>query len=264
MATRGDYAAGLLGGTVVSLTIAPVMTVADLAIIRSQFARESLGTAVKGTLSDLFTGKKRWHPALSIMVGVYGSTYVTGNVTRLVCKDLNVEPHGPVAVAVSVVNAVAIALKDRAYAVLYKGGAQKFPFSSLLLFGTRDSLTITASFVVRKEVQTYLDARVDPFIADVGALLGVPMLAQAIATPFHILALDRYERPVATFGSRIGRIVQSYGNVALGRVLRLVPAFAVGGYLNDMALEQAYAIEDSLGMQHEEPKVGIRRRTTIV
>lgn len=265
--SAAEYAGTAAAGTAASLVITPVMTVLDMAIIRAQLAKETLGTAVKATAGDLITGKAKWNPAFNIMWGVYAATYITANVTGKVCKDQNVDPLIPVALATSFVNSVTIALKDRAYAKLFTGSPKNFPAVSLGLFGLRDGLTISATFVVKDKVRDWMvdEKKIDTRIANVTAAFGVPMFAQIFSTPFHVLALDMFERPVATASERTALIIKNFGSVTSGRVLRIIPAFGFGGYLNDVLKDYSDEVVGTVPV-HEKQAVGSRliRRTSVV
>jgi len=97
----------------------------------------------------------------------------------------------------------------------------------------------------------------------------VPMLAQITSAPLHILSMHMYLRKgelppslpprllscfslsqtnpslspslppslppsEATWGSRVAEIAKGYRNVVTGRVMRIIPAFGVGGVVNDV------------------------------
>jgi hypothetical protein len=73
--------------------------------------------------------------------------------------------------------------------------------------------------------------------ADLAASFAVPMIAQLASTPLHILSLDIYSHPESPFRMRMKEIAKGYMSVCSGRVLRIIPAFGVGGYLNDQVKE---------------------------
>ncbi|EWM23584.1 hypothetical protein Naga_100266g4 [Nannochloropsis gaditana] len=238
-ATLGAITAAVVAGSLVS----PMITVLDLAIVRSQFDHIGVGTAVKRTASDLYTGRASWNPALRIMGGVYLSTYMAANGTEAWCTENGIDYKIPTAVTTSLVNIVGVSLKDRAFARMMKKSASSFPLSSYLLFGIRDGMTVTSTFVLKNTVRDHLveDLSFRPRYADIAASFAVPMLAQIPFTPLHILAMDLYVRKDATWLSRLQEIKSGYRNVLLGRVMRIVPAFGVGGVVNDMVKE---AFED--------------------
>lgn len=89
------------------------------------------------------------------MCAAYGATFVTANSVRVLCKQTNTNPVIPMAIATWGVKSVAMALKDRAYAMLLNPAAATkamFPTSSLLLFGARDAFTISAAFTCKEQV----------------------------------------------------------------------------------------------------------------
>lgn len=84
----------------------------------------------------------------------YGTIFATANSVRVACKNTSTNPVIPMAIATWGINTVAMAFKDRTYAVLQAGGAIKtlFPTSSLMLFGARDAVTISAAFLFKEQV----------------------------------------------------------------------------------------------------------------
>ena len=70
------------------------------------------------------------------------------------------------------------------------------------------------------------------------ASFGVPMFAQLFSTPLHILAMDIFDNPVSNFKNRMAAISKGYASVCSGRMLRIIPAFGVGGFINDWVNEK--------------------------
>lgn len=241
----------IISGVTASLAISPIMTVLDTAIIRAQFDKTSLGKAVSNTSRDLISGKMKWNPSFNIMWRVYASTYLTANCTKRLCEDNSIDYKLPTAVSTSVVNIIMIGQKDRAYATIYselfKTQPKVFPKLSYLLFACRDGLTVTSSFVIKNTVKESLEKNygLSSRNADLAASFSVPMIAQVFATPFHILALDKYERSNVPFANRLALVSKSFASVCSGRALRIVPAFGLGGYLNDV-FKEAFHSDDSI------------------
>ncbi len=73
-------------------------------------------------------------------------------------------------------------------------------------------------------------------VADLTASFAVPMAAQLPATPLHILAMDLYARQQVTLASRVAEVAKGYASVTSGRVMRIIPAFGVGGLVNDVRM----------------------------
>ena len=80
-AALGASTAAIVAASIVS----PMMTVIDLAIIKSQFEKIGVGKAVKQTAGDLFAGRAKWFPATKYMGGVYLSTYMAANGMEAYC-----------------------------------------------------------------------------------------------------------------------------------------------------------------------------------
>jgi hypothetical protein len=58
--------------------------------------------------------------------------------------------------------------------------------------------------------------------------------AQLPSTPLHILSMDLYARQNATWGSRMAEVAKGYKSVTTGRIMRIIPAFGMGGFINDV------------------------------
>jgi hypothetical protein len=53
-----------------------------------------------------------------------------------------------------------------------------------------------------------------------------------LSTPVHILALDKFEHPSSELRARVAVIARGFVSVCTGRMMRVIPAFGVGSYLN--------------------------------
>lgn len=225
-----------IGSAIISSSIvSPIMTSIDTALIKSQFYRISLPQAYTETIKDYLNGKLPIKTPLITMHMVYSSTYATANLTEYICKANGVDYKVPTLVATSLVNVATIAYKDRQYAKLFNQPEHKFPKLSYGLFAIRDACTIGASFIVKKDFIRYLEKHGwSHNLADLTACFIVPMSAQIVSTPVHIWSFDIYHRPHDGWKQRLEHIVRLYPTVCLGRMLRIIPAFGVGGYINDM------------------------------
>lgn len=47
-----------------------------------------------------------------------------------------------------------------------------------------------------------------------------------------MLALDLIARPTATWPARLASVACGFPTIAMGRCLRIIPVYGVGGYLN--------------------------------
>ena len=224
----------LTAALVSSVTVSPVMTVIDTAIIKSQFQKVGLVQACTDTIKDYANGTIKFRRPFAIMNVVYGSTYATANLTELACNKLNVDYKVPTLLTTSLVNIATIAYKDREYAKIFNQTRIQFPLTSYGLFAVRDGLTIGSSFILKKDVITYLEKYMTHNIADLVASFAVPMAAQIVSTPIHIYAIDIFQRPNDSFKQRMDHMKRLYMSVCSGRIIRIIPAFAVGGFINDM------------------------------
>lgn len=63
--------------------------------IRAQFANTSFAAAVGSVGRDLLAGRMMWKTPLSIMNGVYASTYLTANYTKVTRRRQTTIAHQP-------------------------------------------------------------------------------------------------------------------------------------------------------------------------
>lgn len=186
---------------------------------------------------DLFSGRVAWSPFLGTINLVYGLTYLTANHVKAACDEAQVDYKLPTIAVTSAVNVSLIAWKERRFAQLLLGRPRVVPLTSYGLFALRDAMTIAASFVLKNMGRDYLEDNLGMSHrhADLAASLSVPMVAQAFNAPLHMLALDYCARPEARrFGERVACLARNYKSIAMGRAARIVPAYGVGGFLNDV------------------------------
>lgn len=217
-----------------SLVVSPIMTIIDTAIIQSQIKKIQLKDAVVNTINDYSTKRMKFNRPFGIMFFVYSSTYATANLTNLACKKMNIDYKIPTLIATSLVNIAAISYKDKEYTKLFNQTRNSFPRASYGLFALRDMTTIASSFIFKNDVANELNTYMPHNIADFIASMTVPMAMQLVSTPIHILSIDLYQRPTALFKDRMLFIRQMYKSVCSGRVMRVIPAFCIGGFINDM------------------------------
>lgn len=108
------------------------------------------------------------------------------------------------------------------------------PLTSMGLFGTRDSMTILASFSLPGLISTKMQENygVGQTSADTIAQLVTPVSMQILSTPLHLLGLDLYNRSHAEPKDRVSFIQREYLKTALARMARIFPAFGIGGVVN--------------------------------
>ena len=230
----------VLSGFFSSTFISPFMAVIHISIIKSQIDKNNLKQSYKNVINE-YNGKKFMKP-YCIMNMVYSSTYITANITQTYCKKNNIDYNIPTLFFTSIVNMFMIAYKDKEYSkLLIKKNITgsnpvikiNFPIKSYLLFGMRDITTIFSSFVMKQDLVHKLEKYTSHNVADLSASFLLPISAQLISTPLHILAIDFYNNPNNNLNNRLQNIKKLYKNVCFGRMIRVIPAFGVGGFLND-------------------------------
>jgi hypothetical protein len=124
-------------------------------------------------------------------------------------------------------------LKDRTFARLFATiPPTPIPLATYALFCLRDSLTIFASFNLPPVVAPLVPAASASKRADVAQFL-CPAAVQAVSTPLHLLGLDLYNRKGDVgWKGRSVKVMGDWGVSFLARVLRILPAFGVGGVVN--------------------------------
>jgi hypothetical protein len=132
------------------------------------------------------------------------------------------------------VNMTLVICKDVAFAKLFRAPSAStappapLPIRSLSLFAVRDSHTIAASFVLPPLVSAKLVESGwvrSRGAADMLAQLLCPAVVQLASTPYHLIALDLYNRPNVTMTERWALVRQKYAVTTAARVGRIGPAF---------------------------------------
>lgn len=165
---------------------------------------------------------------------VYSSTYSTANLTELYCKKNNIDYKIPTLISTSIVNILTIGYKDKEYSKLFNNKYNTFPKISYGLFSIRDIITFYSCFIFKKDFMNYLSNYMPKNTADFMSSIIIPITAQTISTPLHIMAIDLYQRPIIDFKDRLKNIKNMYFTVCSGRIIRVIPAFCIGGFINDM------------------------------
>ena len=216
------------------------MTILDTAIIRSQFENKKFNVVYKETIRNYINGTVKCYKPLKIMNGVYFSTYATANLSELYCKTNNIDNKLLTLTTTSLVNVIGIAYKDRQYIKLFENKSVSFPLKSYCLFALRDSFTIGSVFILKKDLVQLLHNKygISYNLSDFLMSFTVPLLAQLFSTPLHILALDLYQKP--NNNNRINSIIKLYPSVCKGRIIRVIPSFCFGSYINDILRSNRY------------------------
>lgn len=226
----------LFSGITTSLIISPIMSIIDLSIIKSQLHKQNIGKSISDNIIFYSKNKINFIKPLAVMNIVYSSTYCTANLTEYYCKKNDIDYKLPTIFFTSFINIITISYKDMYYSKLLNKKLTKFPMSSNLLLGIRDRdvMTINACFIWKKDLINYLDNFMMHNKSEILASFILPSAIQIVSTPIHIIAIDLYENPKSTLNNRFNNIKYCYKSILFGRILRAIPAFCLGGFINDM------------------------------
>uniref|UniRef100_A0A7S0D4F5 EF-hand domain-containing protein n=1 Tax=Micromonas pusilla TaxID=38833 RepID=A0A7S0D4F5_MICPS len=244
---RHDVTAAAVAAACSSTAVAPFLMCVDRAVVAAAAGTApggSLFRAIAGVAGEFVTKPKTAfaQPALWMVAGVYGGTYLAKNVSD-VCierRGLSETHKGANAAkfaATTACNMGGSILKDAAFAKLYGAAVAAVvlvPPASYALFAARDCLTIGGAFVVPDALAAGLTRATGASretAATVSQLVSPPLM-QIFCTPLHLTALDMVNAPNATAAQRMGALAKSGPAALLARSLRMLPAYGVGGLLN--------------------------------
>lgn len=165
---------------------------------------------------------------------VYGSTYASANSTDTFCRLYGIPVEGPKFIIVSAVNIATTLIKDRALAKMFGTKAPTaIPYRTLGLWSARDCSTIMAAFILPQMIADRMVASgYNKRKSEVSAQFLSPLLLQFVTTPFHILGFDIYNDPQRRFSERLPFLKQEYCKSVGARMIRMTPAYGIGGVLN--------------------------------
>ncbi|CAM9193240.1 unnamed protein product [Chrysoparadoxa australica] len=231
-----DTVAAMVAGAMV----APIVAIVDRTVVQTA-AGMSTTAALGAALSTLASPLQFLaQPDLLWTWGVYAITYMAANYIRTFSEGAKFNPAIPSLVGTTAVNLPACVLKDCMLAKMLGGAAAAssapVPMMSLALFALRDAFTMGACFS--------LPAMAAPMLknacgktqqwADNMSQMFVPLAAQLVATPLHILGLDLYNSPANSLGQHLGFAAsESYKIGVLSvRFARSMACFGVGALYN--------------------------------
>jgi hypothetical protein len=237
---------GIVAGAAASCIVAPLITIIDVAVVAASAGKTSL-------LQALVEGIKSWLSSPSVQLKsfavqlvwmVYFLTYASANTVKAVCDATGASATLPNLIIVTGTNMASSMYKDAAIAKAEKrkvkdqgkGADEKergFPMLSYLLFVFRDVLTVGSGFVLPARVSAKLMASgMSAASAGLVSQLLCPAAVQYVTLPFHYLALDVFNNPVAELIERLRRLAENYPRLTSIRVLRGLASFGLGGIGN--------------------------------
>lgn len=188
-----------------------------------------------------------------LVFSVYLGTYATANsIDTLTSFSRSSAPTDVTAGTSKFVGTVVVStgltvFKDSRMAQFFGTSGTRLPTPAITycLFTARDAITIFASFnlptllaprlrnmppAVQKRFGKMLETESGRFKT---AQFLLPAACQVVTTPIHLLGLDLYNRRNRLgFVSRFGRIFKDCEMAVPARVVRIIPAFGIGGVTN--------------------------------
>ncbi|KEF62106.1 uncharacterized protein A1O9_00078, partial [Exophiala aquamarina CBS 119918] len=239
-----------------SLAVSPLVAVVDSSIIQvaSSSRRRRILPLLWKSCKPLLLSPHRYivSRASRLLFMVYSGTYTTANSIDSLqhCfKGRLSSPVSPTAVKLIGVSTVSTSLtvyKDSCLTQMFGAAAKPKPVPpiSYILFILRDVLTIYGCFVCPPILAARLESLPASFkhqllLSTPEARLRVsqfmlPVMIQVVSTPIHLSALDLYNRPHRGLSAsdRLARVARDLSAAIPTRMLRILPAFGVGGVLN--------------------------------
>ncbi|GAB7362967.1 hypothetical protein MBLNU230_g3262t1 [Neophaeotheca triangularis] len=238
----GDAGAAAVAGGVV----APIITLIDKAIIENASGARPLMASIRASFTTLLFRPHNFllSRPFALIFALYSGTYLTANTldtfkSTTESKVASYRSSGPSKfVATSAANLSLCLYKDSQFTRMFgTTSARPVPMPSYFLFAARDCLTIFASFNLPQILGPHL-----PFTESMerhvtrasAAQFLAPAAIQLLSTPLHLYGLDLYNRNGGTpVSERLRKVRVDWLKSSLARMCRIVPAFGVGGVVNN-------------------------------
>ncbi|KAI6790253.1 hypothetical protein KC363_g7478 [Hortaea werneckii] len=226
--------------------VAPVIMTVDKAIIENASGKRQMMDSIRASFTALFTRPHRFLTSkpFAIIFMVYSGTYLMANAldtfkSSLAAKPASTVTSGPSKFAATSTANLSLGLyKDSQFTKMF-GTVSPRPVPPVTygLFAIRDCLTIFASFNLPPLIAPNLpisDAAQQYVSRASAAQFLAPAAVQLISTPFHLLGLDLYNRNGGTpLRDRMRKVRLDWLKSSFARMGRIVPAFGVGGVVNN-------------------------------
>lgn len=227
----------ILTGIISGATVAPLISVVDKAIFSNASGKATFMDSFRESARLVATKPLQFlrGPSVLWIWAVYGATYVASNCADRYAKTRNLPVASTVLAATSSTNIGMSVIKDRAFSRMYGTTAPRpIPFTSLACYGTRDFITVAASFTLVSPIARVLESELgwERSHALLVSQLFCPILAQLTNTPIFLYGMDLYNKPEATSAQRTQFIKAQYWNTFMLRIARIGPAFSIGGVIN--------------------------------
>ena len=74
------------------------------------------------------------------------------------------------------------------------------------------------------------------------AIYNSPVISQIFTTPLHLVGLSMYNHPEGGLGKHLETLRTTYPPTVVLRMLRIIPAFSVGGVVNRSLRSEMHAL----------------------
>lgn len=216
-------------------------------IMQNASGQATLGASLKDSFKTLLRRPQTLilSKPFALICMLYGGTYFTANSVDTLSATVKNHPASRTTsgtakfAASSGANVGLCLIKDQAFARMFGSGPPRpVPLPSYALFTLRDCLTIFASFNVPPLLGPVLSEKLGEEMnkrlsGQTIAQFLAPACVQLVSTPMHLLGLDLYNR-----GAKLGwedrwkAVRKNWAISTAARVCRIVPAFGVGGVVN--------------------------------
>lgn len=228
-----DIATGLLAGA----TVAPLITPFDVAVTSAQSGKQKAFHAVADQIKKMFLTPHKFFldkPFLWIYT-VYSCTYMANNTIDSLSKIYHINDIIPKLIGVTSVNMALSILKDAVIAKSFGNKpASKVPAITYLIWLIRDSLSISAAFIIPQRFANFLQKKnnVEKVKSEKFSQFFCPIFLQTVFVPIHLLGLDYYNIEKSSMRDRTKRVFKVYPSALPLRYFRMGSAFGVGGINN--------------------------------
>lgn len=181
----------------------------------------------------------------ALVCGLYTATFGVANVVETLATEYNKTALGTLTfLSVLSVNVPLGIWKDLKFADMYGTRAAaattpqqlqpQRPRAAVAAFLFRDAATIFSSFCLAPSLATAMPDSIASSSQAKATMsqVTVPMAAQLVATPAHLVGVDLYSTQNSTWGEKTSRVGRDFPSAALIRCVRVLPTFGLGCVLN--------------------------------
>lgn len=224
---------------VTALAVSPTVCLIDSAIIIKSSTQCTLRACFAKILrpASAIPRELLFSPAARLVLLVYFGTYTTANTLDTMTKATEAKHASAIKFASTstVATALTIYKDSRLVRMLGRGSLKSaVPASSYALFTLRDAITIGGSFTLPPLLAPKLSGMMDSEARRLNtAQFAIPAAIQLITTPVHLLGIDLYNRRAKVgWADRAAVVGRDMASSVAARIVRIIPAFSVGGILN--------------------------------